>query len=118
MALRLLYDHNLSPKLVRRLEDIFPTSNHLFLLNLHETEDSLVWQYAKDNGFAIVSKDSDFSDRSLLFGPPPKVIRLHLGNCPTSAVEMLLRQNAEHIVSFENDPEKGCLHLPAFSWIT
>ncbi|MGH7970223.1 MAG: DUF5615 family PIN-like protein, partial [Limisphaerales bacterium] len=76
--MKLLYDHNLSPKLVRRLDDLFPHSDHVFALHLDEAEDSVLWEYAKTNGFVIVSKDSDFSDRSLLFGPPPKVIRLHL----------------------------------------
>jgi len=114
---KLLYDHNPSPKLIRRLADLFPDSNHVFHLNLHEVDDSLIWDYAKNNGFLIVSKDSDFSDRSLLFGHPPKVIRLHLGNCTTGAVETLLRDHKDLIATFAVDVQRSCLHLPPSPWI-
>ena len=53
--MKLLYDHNLSPKLVRRLADLFPNSDHLFPLHLHEADDSAIWEYAKANAFVIVS---------------------------------------------------------------
>lgn len=70
--------------MVSRLADIYPDSNHLFNLNLDTAEDSFVWQYAKDNDFTIVTKDSDFSELSLLRGFPPKVIWIRIGNCTTS----------------------------------
>ena len=62
--MKLLFDHNLSPRLVSRLADIYPGSNHLFNLNLDTAEDSFVWEYARDNDFTIVTKDSDFSELS------------------------------------------------------
>jgi len=114
---KLLYDHNLAPKLVRRLADLFPNSDHLFPLHLHEADDSAVWEYAKANAFVIVSKDSDFSDRSLLYGHPPKVIRLHLGNCTTNTVETFLRAHSDLISDFEKDQQRGCLHLPPAPWV-
>jgi predicted nuclease of predicted toxin-antitoxin system len=114
---KLLYDHNLSPKLVRRLADLFPDSNHVFELQLGEADDSVIWECAKAKGFIIASKDSDFSNRSLLFGHPPKVIRLHLGNCSTNAVEACFRSHYDHIAAFENDPRRGCLHLPPGPWV-
>ena len=70
--MRLLFDHNMSPRLIRLLADLFPDSDHLFFLKLHESEDPVVWDYAKANGFVITSKDSDFSNRSVLFGPSAK----------------------------------------------
>ena len=62
--MKLLFDHNLSPRLVNRLADIYPDSNHLFNLNLDTAEDSFVWKYARDNDLTIVTKDSDFSELS------------------------------------------------------
>ena len=62
--MKLLFDHNLSPRLVNRLADIYPNSNHLFNLNLDTAEDSFVWKYARDNDLTIVTKDSDFSELS------------------------------------------------------
>ena len=40
---------------------------------------------------AIVSKDSDFNARSSVFGAPPKVIWLALGNCSTNQIERRVR---------------------------
>ncbi len=114
--MKLLFDHNLSPNLVRRLVDLFPDSVHVFLLGLHEADDVVIWDHAKANGFAIVTKDSDFSDRSLLLGHPPKVIRLHLGNCTTQAVEVLLRNHFSVVIAFEQELERSCLHLPPAAW--
>jgi predicted nuclease of predicted toxin-antitoxin system len=58
--MKLLFDHNLSYKLVGRLADQFPDSEHVRNVNLHEANDRTVWEYARTNGFAIVSKDEDF----------------------------------------------------------
>lgn len=44
--------------------------------------DADIWEYAKDHGLTIVTKDSDFSGRVLLQGAPPKVIHLKIGNMP------------------------------------
>jgi predicted nuclease of predicted toxin-antitoxin system len=41
----------------------------------------------------IVSKDSDFRQRSFLFGAPPKVVSIALGNCSTKAIEDTLRRH-------------------------
>ena len=43
----------------------------------------LIWNYARDNGLTIVSKDSDFHRMSFVLGAPPQVIWLRVGNCPT-----------------------------------
>lgn len=61
------------------------------------------WEYAKANGFVVVSKDSDFHERSFLLGFPPKVIWLRVGNCPTAMIEQILRDNFTVIVQFELD---------------
>jgi predicted nuclease of predicted toxin-antitoxin system len=114
---KLLFDHNLSPRLALRLSDLFSASIHVSDVQLQEADDLVVWNYAKVNGLVIVTKDSDFSDRSLLMGHPPKIIRIHLGNCATSAVEALLRSHQQTIAAFEDDAEKSCLHLPPAGWL-
>ena len=76
--MKILFDQNLSPKLVDRLSDLFPGSNHVREVGLSESEDQLVWEFAASNQFTIVSKDSDFVQLSLLRGAPPKVIRLQV----------------------------------------
>ncbi len=75
------------------------------------TIDPIVWDYAKDNNLMIVSKDADMHDLSLVFGKPPKVIWLRLGNCSTSQVENLLRQNFDAIKLFYEDENLSLLAL-------
>ena len=79
--MKLLFDENLSPKLPQRLADLFPNSLHVRDIGMQSTIDPIVWDYAKDKDLTIVSKDSDMHDLSLVFGNPPKVIWLRLGNC-------------------------------------
>lgn len=76
------------------------------------TDDSIVWDYAKNNGFMIVSKDADMHDLSLVFGNPPKVIWVRLGNCSTRQVENLLRKNFDVIKLFSEDESVSLLVLP------
>lgn len=113
--MKLLFDHNLSPRLVNRLEDIYPNSQHLFNLKLDTAEDFVVWQYAREHEFMIVTKDSDFSELSLLKGFPPKVIWVRIGNCLTNDVESLIRSNAENINEFGRESNLGILILSWFS---
>ena len=89
--MRLLFDQNLSPSLPRRLVAEFPDSLHVRELGLSESDDAAIWNYAREHGLTIVSKDSDFQQRSLLFGAPPKFIWLRIGNCSVAASAEMLR---------------------------
>lgn len=109
--MKLLFDENLSPKLPHSLSDLFPDSLHVRDVGMKATTDSIVWDYAKENGYMIVSKDVDMHDLSLVFGNPPKVIWLRLGNCSTSQVENLLRRNFEAIQSFYENESLSLLAL-------
>ena len=91
--MKLLFDKNLSPALSRRLSDLFPDSVHVRDVGMKATDDPKVWNFAKAGDFMIVSKDADMHDLSLVFGNPPKVIWLRLGNCSTRQVEELLRRD-------------------------
>jgi predicted nuclease of predicted toxin-antitoxin system len=108
---RLLFDQNLSPRLVGRLADLHPDSAHVHTLGLDRADDGVVWEYAREHGYAIVTKDADFGDLSVLRGFPPKVIWIRLGNCTTRQVEALFRSGDEIVVAFENDPAAGLLTL-------
>jgi predicted nuclease of predicted toxin-antitoxin system len=93
------------------LKDLFPSSAHVREVGLKEADDDAVWEYAKQNGFMIISKDADFHQRSFLFGHPPKVIWVRLGNCSTAEVERLLRRHFSAIQAFYNDVEAAFLSL-------
>lgn len=109
--MKLLFDQNLSHKLVWRLADLFPDSVHVRDVGLRAAGDPFVWEYAKDNELLIVSKDSDFHQRSFLYGYPPKVVWVRLGNCSTSDVELVLRTNFDVIKDFYEDKYASFLSL-------
>jgi predicted nuclease of predicted toxin-antitoxin system len=108
---KLLLDENLSDRIIHQIVDLYPDSEHVKTLGLIKTDDALIWEYAKINGFIIVSKDSDFHQRSLLYGHPPKFIYLQIGNCPTSKIIQILRDNLDTIVQFESSKIESLLVL-------
>jgi predicted nuclease of predicted toxin-antitoxin system len=110
--LKLLLDQNTSYRLVDALSDIFPDSEHVRLVGLATADDEAVWTYAAANNLLLVSKDSDFRQRSFVFGPPPKVVWVALGNCSTDQIEAALRQRRDTIEQFAADPESALLVLP------
>jgi len=109
--MKLLFDHNLSPRLVKQLADLYADSTHVYLIGLDQVDDDVIWEYAKSNGYAIVTKDVDYSDTCLLRGFPPRVIWVRAGNCPTQHIEDLLRERHDAILAFENDPIVGVFIL-------
>ena len=109
--MKLLLDENLSPQLVRRVEDLFPDSLHVRSVGLKQTPDKTVWEFAKSNGFSIVTADADFYDLAVALGPPPKVIWLRGCDYPTTAAEQLIRGQAIRIAEFLNEPERAVLIL-------
>lgn len=107
----MLFDQNLSPRLPVRVGELYRGSAHVRDLGLREAPDIEIWEYAKLHGFVIVSKDSDFQQRSLLYGHPPKFIWLRVGNCPAPFLEELLRRHSAAILEFEADPVAAHLIL-------
>lgn len=102
--MKLLFDENLSFRLARELADVYPESAHVRDVGLRGAEDRRIWEYATEHGFVIVSKDTDFYQRSLVHGSPPKVVWLRVGNVPTAVVVGLLRSRHEAIRVFLDDP--------------
>jgi predicted nuclease of predicted toxin-antitoxin system len=100
---KLLFDQNLSPRLVASLADLFPDSVHVQAVGLDIASDDALWAYALANGFVILTKDEDFNDMSILRGAPPKVLWLQMGNCTTSQIEALLRIHHAEIEAFSLD---------------
>jgi predicted nuclease of predicted toxin-antitoxin system len=108
---KLLLDENLSDRMIHRIVDLYPDSEHVKTLGLINTDDRLIWEYAKTNGFVIVSKDADFHQRSLLYGHPPKFIYLRIGNCSTSKIIQILRDNLDTIIQFKSSEAESLLVL-------
>lgn len=109
--MKLLFDHNISFRLVNILAELYPESVHVRTLSLHCATDEVVWQYARQHGFVLVSKDVDFHQRSLVLGAPPKVVWVALGNCSTHEIADLLRQRHREILVFGQDADAAFLAL-------
>jgi predicted nuclease of predicted toxin-antitoxin system len=109
--MKLLFDQNLSPRLVDRLNDVYPNSVHVMDVDLDRALDHEIWTFAHENDFAIVTKDSDFGEISVLRGSPPNVVWIRRGNCSTQAIETLLRQHYEAVTALKEDPESAIVEL-------
>lgn len=109
--MKLLFDHNLSYRLVAALHDLYPGSVHVREVELQAADDEVVWDYARDNGFVIVSKDAEFHQRSLVLGAPPKFIWIRLGNCSTDEGLTLLQAHHSDLLTFERTRDVAFLVL-------
>ena len=96
--MKLLLDENLSRRLVPFLQHAYPGSSQVVLLGLESASDREVWQKAKDDGYVIVTRDADFQELSLVWGQPPKVVRLRTLNQTRAATLKVLLDHRELIV--------------------
>lgn len=108
---RLLFDENLSPRLVGLLAAEYPESVHVRDLGLRGAEDRRIWAHARERGFTIISKDNDFRQLSFLETAPPKVVWLDVGNDGTSVIAALLRGEQPRLLAFEREQETSLLVL-------
>jgi predicted nuclease of predicted toxin-antitoxin system len=114
--MKLLFDQNISFRIVKKLENFLPLSSQVRLLGLENSNDFEIWEYARINEYTIVTFDTDFYDISLIKGIPPKIVWIRLGNVSTNDLVYRLRQNHELIRAFiENSDYKdlSCLEIDA-----
>ena len=109
--MKLLFDQNISFKVSKTIQDIFPGSKHLSDLRLENYSDIELWQYAKANDYGIVTFDYDFIDISTLKGFPPKILLFKTGNTPTLVIIEKLKANQTQIEDFLKDNELAVLEI-------
>ena len=109
--MKLLFDQNISPRLVDSLTDIFPDSFPPPSVALDRASDNEVWKYALAHGFTIVTRDSDFQERSMVANSAPKIVWIQRGNCSTHEIEAMLRTHSDLILSLEREPASGFVIL-------
>ena len=110
--MKLLFDQNLSHSLREALKDVYPESLHVREVALKSSADAVIWDYARNNGFTVATKDSNFSELSLTHGHPPKVVWIRLGNCSTIEIETLLRDFSNDLMAFDLDEQGAVIALP------
>lgn len=109
--MKLLFDENLAPSLAASLAAYFPESAHVHALGLDRASDAAVWEFARDHGFTIVTKDADFHERSTIAGYPPKIAWIRRGNCSTGDIEDILMRHADDLRKLSDSSEAGVLVL-------
>jgi predicted nuclease of predicted toxin-antitoxin system len=108
---KLLFDENLSRKLIARLSELYSGSAHVAEFGLLERPDREIWDFAQTSGFIIVTTDADFYELAASLGPPPKVKWLRRWRHPTRDAEFVLRRDAIRITEFARDSTLGFLVL-------
>ena len=98
--MKLLFDQNISFRIIKKVEDFLPLSSQVRSLGLENSNDMDIWEFAKAHDFNIVTFDADFYDMSLIKGTPPKIIWLRIGNTSTTSLVECLKINYELILEF------------------
>ncbi len=104
--MNLLFDQNISPRILKMLPDGFSNCQQVRFAGLEDSSDLEIFVYAKSNNFAIVTFDSDFVDLNAMHGTPPKIVYLNTGNLTTKSISALLLNNIVrigHYLSSDSD---------------
>lgn len=109
--MKLLLDENLSPKIAKDLNDLFPDSLHVREVELQQSTDNAIWDFAKGGGYTIATTDRDFLGLANLRGAPPKIIWLRSWQHPTRDAIRVFRREAIRIAEFGAEPDTAILIL-------
>ncbi|MFH1109615.1 MAG: DUF5615 family PIN-like protein [Planctomycetota bacterium] len=107
--MKLLLDENLSHRLLAAIQSDFPDSVHVRDVGLEHADDATIWAFAREHRYTILSKDADFHQRSFLYGQPPKVVWLRVGNFTTEQVLAILRRHLDDLRQFDQNQEAAFL---------
>lgn len=109
--MKLLLDQNLSHRLVPSLQEAFPASSQVRLLDMDGAMDKAIWDYAQVHDFSIVTLDADFHEYSLLWSGPPLIVWLKCGNQPKKIVLEKLLVNKDVIRHAAQDENIWCIEI-------
>lgn len=109
--MKLLLDENLSRRIVPLLQQNYPDSTQVVLVSLERANDIAIWEFARNNDYVLVTKDSDFHELSLLYGAPPKIIWIKSGNSDKEFVAEILNKNVDEIINSLLDQNVNYLEI-------
>ena len=104
---KLLFDENLSFRVVKGIQSEFPESTHVHLIMGRKQS----FSFARDNNFTIVTSDVDFQNIQMMSGFPPKIVWLRLGNTSTLNILNRILAKADKIQEFVDNPDMGTLEI-------
>ena len=111
--MKLLLDANVSLRLVSMVKEHFGECVHVDDISELDfpAKDTKIWQYAKNNGYTIVTRDNDFNDLLAIRGFPPKIIWLRTGNSSRKFTADLLIHHKDAIEKLLQSEEYGLLEI-------
>lgn len=109
--MKLLFDQNISHRIMKMLPDYYSDSSHVKNENLIDVIDKQIWEFAKSNHYTIVTQDSDFNDLNSLYGFPPKIIWIRAGNIKTMALLTILNDYHKELEHFITNDNFGCFEI-------
>ncbi len=109
--MKLLFDQNISHRLLNHIQDILPESRQVRQLGLEKFSDKQIWEYAKENDYIIVTFDAGFYGFSLVWGHPPKIIWIRTYNQTTKNAEEILRKYMITMQEFLEENNLACLEI-------
>ncbi len=107
--MRLLFDQNISFRVVKRLKVIFPDVMSVRECGLFNANDYQIWEYARQKDYTVVTFDKDIPAIGSVKGFPPKIIWLRTGNISNQAIVSLFTDHSDGFVTFIANERKGCL---------
>ena len=72
--MKLLFDQNISFRLIKKVRPLYPEAVSVREISLENATDIELWNFAKKNGYSIVTFDADFAEINILNDQPPKII--------------------------------------------
>lgn len=112
--MRLLFDQNISFRIISKINSNFPDAKQVRQLGIENYSDLEIWKFAKENDFTIVTFDSDFYDLANFKGFPPKIIWLRFGNTRTEFIATIINSRSTIIKDFVSSleySEIACLEI-------
>lgn len=106
----MLADENISWRLKRLLSewDVLPANE---IDSAVKITDKIIWQHAKINNYSVLTFDEDFVELQNLYGHPPKIVWLRMGNVTTQDVAKRLTQLQASLMAFSEDEQSGVLEI-------
>ena len=112
--MKILFDQNISFRVIKKISTLYPDAKQIRSIGLENSSDIHIWEFAKDNGYSIVTFDADFYDITNLKGHPPKIIWLRIGNTSTDNIAKLFIDKFDQIHDFLINPANkklACLEI-------
>ncbi|UCS92161.1 DUF5615 family PIN-like protein [Echinicola marina] len=112
--MKVLFDQNVSFRIVNLLKDNYPEVKQVRLLGLENASDLKIWEYAKENDYTIITFDADFYELANIKGHPPKIIWLRMGNTTTKSIAEKMISMQSVITDFilsDDQEEIACLEI-------